>query len=54
MAQKLDWPMIANLSAAELAEYISGKLWIALVLMFFLAIALAVLIVKFVGKRKRK
>ncbi len=44
---------LANMSPAELAEYISGKLWIAILLMFIIAAAL-ILIAYFVIKRSKK
>ena len=46
--------ILANMSPAELAEYISGKLWIAILLMFIISAALMLLIAYFVIKRSKK
>ena len=46
--------ILANMSPAELAEYISSKLWIAILLMFIISAALILLIAYFVIKRSKK
>ena len=46
--------ILANMSPAELAEYISSKLWIAILLMFIISAALMLLIAYFVIKRSKK
>ena len=46
--------ILTNMSPAELAEYISDKLWIAILLMFIISAALMLLIAYFVIKRSKK
>jgi len=46
--------ILANMSPAELAEYISSKLWIAILMMFIISTVLMLLIAYFIIKRNKK